>query len=80
MIGYYRAIDDEDGDHPEFDQTEGDFDDEGFPVIGTCRALYPYEGTCIISSVTCFTTNYFSLKIPPLTNLFFNRPFYVNHW
>ncbi|XP_048773159.1 formin-binding protein 1-like isoform X3 [Ostrea edulis] len=38
-----KAIDDEDGDHPEFDQTEGDFDDEGFPVIGTCRALYPYE-------------------------------------
>lgn len=40
----YTAIDDEDGDHiGEFDHPEGDFDEEGFPVIGTCRALYPYE-------------------------------------
>lgn len=40
----YTAIDDEDGDHVgEFDHPEGDFDEEGYPVIGTCRALYPYE-------------------------------------
>ncbi|XP_052720409.1 formin-binding protein 1-like isoform X8 [Crassostrea angulata] len=39
-----KAIDDEDGDHVgEFDHPEGDFDEEGYPVIGTCRALYPYE-------------------------------------
>lgn len=44
-IGCCRAIDDEDGDHVgEFDHPEGDFDEEGYPVIGTCRALYPYEG------------------------------------
>lgn len=40
----YTAIDDEDGDHVgEFDHPEGDFDEEGYPVIGTCRALYLYE-------------------------------------
>uniref|UniRef100_K1PYZ6 Formin-binding protein 1-like protein n=1 Tax=Magallana gigas TaxID=29159 RepID=K1PYZ6_MAGGI len=31
-----KAIDDEDGDHVgEFDHPEGDFDEEGYPVIGT---------------------------------------------
>nr|XP_022323110.1 formin-binding protein 1-like isoform X12 [Crassostrea virginica] len=38
-----RAIDDEEDHVGEFEHAEGDFDEEGFPVIGTCRALYIYE-------------------------------------
>nr|XP_022323109.1 formin-binding protein 1-like isoform X11 [Crassostrea virginica] len=37
------AIDDEEDHVGEFEHAEGDFDEEGFPVIGTCRALYIYE-------------------------------------
>ena len=43
-LGCCRAIDDEEDHQGEFEHVEGDFDEEGFPVIGTCRALYPYEG------------------------------------
>lgn len=39
----YTAIDDEEDHVGEFEHAEGDFDEEGFPVIGTCRALYIYE-------------------------------------
>ncbi|XP_022322095.2 formin-binding protein 1-like isoform X10 [Crassostrea virginica] len=38
-----KAIDDEEDHVGEFEHAEGDFDEEGFPVIGTCRALYIYE-------------------------------------